>query len=69
MERLTATDRNLWRPHKENTMNNVETCGILCGKMVRDRFMITHVIIPRQKGSADGCIAEGEEEVFRLQVF
>ncbi|PAV63849.1 hypothetical protein WR25_03257 [Diploscapter pachys] len=52
---------------KENTMNNVETCGILCGKMVRDRFMVTHVIIPRQKGSADGCIAEGEEEVFRLQ--
>ncbi|NXS70607.1 STABP protein, partial [Pandion haliaetus] len=50
-----------------NTVRGVETCGILCGKLMRNEFTITHVIIPKQYGGPDYCNTENEEELFVIQ--
>ncbi|NXS55220.1 STABP protein, partial [Brachypteracias leptosomus] len=50
-----------------NTIRGVETCGILCGKLMRNEFTITHVIIPKQHGGPDYCNTENEEELFVIQ--
>lgn len=48
---------------ESNTRRDIETCGILCGIICNYRFVVTHVIIPRQTGTANSCNSEGEEEV------
>lgn len=50
-----------------NTAKNIETCGILAGKLAQNQFRITHVIIPKQKGTADSCNTMNEEELFDVQ--
>ncbi|KAG8011718.1 Peptidyl-prolyl cis-trans isomerase-like 2 [Nibea albiflora] len=50
-----------------NTSRSVETCGILCGKLTRNAFTVTHVIIPKQCGGPDYCDTENEEELFLIQ--
>ncbi|GLV45292.1 uncharacterized protein CBL_05392 [Carabus blaptoides fortunei] len=50
-----------------NTTNNVETCGILAGKLERDNLIITHMIVPKQKGTPDSCVTMNEEELFDFQ--
>ncbi|NXP73400.1 STABP protein, partial [Ramphastos sulfuratus] len=50
-----------------NTVRGVETCGILCGKLMRNEFTITHVIVPKQHGGPDYCNTESEEELFVIQ--
>lgn len=50
-----------------NTSKGVETCGILCGKLMRNEFTITHVIVPKQSGGPDYCNTENEEELFLIQ--
>ncbi len=43
------------RVARSNTDRNVETCGILAGSLSNDRFRITHVLVPKQTGTADSC--------------
>ncbi|CAI9558868.1 unnamed protein product [Staurois parvus] len=50
-----------------NTQKAVETCGILCGKLMRNEFTITHVIVPKQCGGPDYCNTENEEDLFLIQ--
>ncbi|KGL72748.1 STAM-binding protein, partial [Tinamus guttatus] len=50
-----------------NTARGVETCGILCGKLMRNEFTVTHVIVPKQHGGPDYCNTESEEELFLIQ--
>ncbi|XP_041327101.1 STAM-binding protein isoform X3 [Pyrgilauda ruficollis] len=50
-----------------NTVRGVETCGILCGKLMRNEFTISHVIVPKQLGGPDSCTTESEEELFVIQ--
>lgn len=50
-----------------NTSNNVETCGVLAGKLERDHLIITHMIVPKQKGTPDSCVTMNEEELFDFQ--
>ncbi|XP_066449269.1 STAM-binding protein isoform X1 [Eleutherodactylus coqui] len=50
-----------------NTQRGVETCGILCGKLMQDEFTITHVIVPKQCGGPDYCNTENEEDLFVIQ--
>lgn len=51
----------------KNTTNNVETCGILVGRLAYNRLNITHVIIPKQQGTPDSCTTMNEEEIFDIQ--
>ncbi|NXT01249.1 STALP protease, partial [Jacana jacana] len=50
-----------------NTVRGVETCGILCGKLTRNEFTITHVIVPKQSAGPDYCDMENVEELFGIQ--
>uniref|UniRef100_A0AAY5EKP2 MPN domain-containing protein n=1 Tax=Electrophorus electricus TaxID=8005 RepID=A0AAY5EKP2_ELEEL len=50
-----------------NTTRAVETCGILCGRLNRNAFTVTHVIVPKQCGGPDYCDTENEEELFLVQ--
>ncbi|XP_062514946.1 STAM-binding protein-like A [Corticium candelabrum] len=50
-----------------NTLKNIETCGILCGKLSRRVFYITHVLVPKQTGTPDSCTTLNEEELFDYQ--
>ncbi|XP_039434123.1 STAM-binding protein-like [Culex pipiens pallens] len=50
-----------------NTATNVETCGILAGKLAQNKLVITHVIVPKQKGTADSCTTMCEEDIFNYQ--
>lgn len=50
-----------------NTAKNIETCGILAGRLAQNQFLITHVIIPKQKGTPDSCNTMHEEELFDVQ--
>ncbi|XP_072940019.1 STAM-binding protein-like A [Epargyreus clarus] len=51
-------------PH---TARNTELCGILAGILERDQLKITHVIVPKQTGTADSCSTNNEEEIFHYQ--
>lgn len=51
----------------KNTANNVETCGILVGRLAYNRLNITHVIVPKQHGTSDSCTTMNEEEIFDIQ--
>lgn len=51
----------------KNTANNVETCGILAGRLAYNRLNITHVIVPKQNGTPDSCTTMSEEEIFDIQ--
>ncbi|CAC5409606.1 STAMBP [Mytilus coruscus] len=52
---------------EHNTLKNVETCAFLAGKLRHDAFMITHLILPKQTGTSDTCVAEDEEDLFLYQ--
>ncbi|KAJ8963736.1 hypothetical protein NQ314_005415 [Rhamnusium bicolor] len=50
-----------------NTIKNVETCGVLTGKLEHNKLIITHMILPKQKGTSDSCMTMNEEEIFDYQ--
>ena len=50
-----------------NTSSNIETCGVLTGKLAQNRFQITHLLIPKQSGTSDSCTTTGEESIFDYQ--
>ncbi|KAF7722711.1 hypothetical protein EC973_002837 [Apophysomyces ossiformis] len=52
---------------KSNTAKDIETCGILCGKLESNILKMTTLIIPKQSGASDRCTTENEEEVFEHQ--
>uniref|UniRef100_A0A182J5F6 MPN domain-containing protein n=1 Tax=Anopheles atroparvus TaxID=41427 RepID=A0A182J5F6_ANOAO len=50
-----------------NTAANLETCAILAGSLTQAKFTITHVIFPKQSGTADSCNTMNEEEIAVVQ--
>jgi STAM-binding protein len=52
---------------QSNTNANVETCGILAGRLAQNKLIISHVILPKQSGTADSCNTMNEEEIFDIQ--
>ncbi|RZC53003.1 hypothetical protein C5167_011862 [Papaver somniferum] len=51
----------------ENTKKNLETCGVLAGKMENRVFHITTLIIPKKEATSDSCLAMKEELLFEFQ--
>uniref|UniRef100_A0A060T5L2 Regulator of free ubiquitin chains 1 n=1 Tax=Blastobotrys adeninivorans TaxID=409370 RepID=A0A060T5L2_BLAAD len=47
-----------------NTGRNLETCGILCGKLNRNAFFITDLVIPKQESTSDTCQTTDEIGLF-----
>ncbi|KAJ1547593.1 hypothetical protein HK096_002235 [Nowakowskiella sp. JEL0078] len=52
---------------KQNTLKNIETCGILSGILRNDMFVITTLLIPKQRGTSDSTETMNEEEIFEYQ--
>nr|XP_020472328.1 AMSH-like protease isoform X1 [Monopterus albus] len=50
-----------------NTARGIETCGVLCGRLTHNEFMLTHVVIPKQLAGPDFCDMENVEELFSFQ--
>ncbi|KAJ8396046.1 hypothetical protein AAFF_G00025780 [Aldrovandia affinis] len=50
-----------------NTARGIETCGVLCGKLTHNEFVLTHVIVPKQSAGPDYCDMENVEELFGFQ--
>ena len=50
-----------------NTYNNLETCGVLAGKLHHNEFTITCLIIPKQVATSDTCAMINEEEIITAQ--
>ena len=51
----------------QNTRKNLETCGVLAGKLRHDEFTVTHLIVPKQTATSDTCGMINEEEIFECQ--
>lgn len=58
-------DKFLEKAHS-NTLQNIETCGIIAGQLAQNKFFISHVIIPKQKGTSDTCSTENENELCQI---
>ena len=50
-----------------NTSRNLETCGILCGVLRNNAFIITYLLIPPQIATSDSCSTTDEEALFDFQ--
>lgn len=61
---LVATFLELATP---NTRRSIETCGVIAGRLSRDQFTLTHLIVPKQEGTADTCAMVAEEEILEVQ--
>lgn len=48
----------------KNTQRKLETCGILAGKLSRNAFFITHLLIPEQISTSNTCETVDEESLF-----
>lgn len=51
-----------------NTSIKVETCALLCGREEADRFIISHLVVPRQEGHSDHCFMTDEIGLFEAQI-
>ena len=47
-----------------NTARNVETCGILAGKIVKGELVCDRLLVPHQTGSSDTCTTTNEDEIW-----
>ncbi|GMM36032.1 hypothetical protein DASC09_033570 [Saccharomycopsis crataegensis] len=45
------------------TAKDIETCGILCGKLVHNAFYVTDLVIPDQNGTSNTCSTSNEEQL------
>lgn len=50
-----------------NTARGIETCGVLCGRLMHNEFLLTHVVVPKQSAGPDYCDMENVEELFSFQ--
>eukprot|EP00092_Neocalanus_flemingeri_P005354 GFUD01005768.1.p1 GENE.GFUD01005768.1~~GFUD01005768.1.p1 ORF type:complete len:463 (-),score=149.38 GFUD01005768.1:183-1571(-) len=49
---------------KSNSDRGVETLGTLGGHLANNKFIVSHLLIPRQEGKSDSCTMEGLEDVW-----
>eukprot|EP00163_Fabomonas_tropica_P008759 TRINITY_DN18503_c0_g1_i1.p1 TRINITY_DN18503_c0_g1~~TRINITY_DN18503_c0_g1_i1.p1 ORF type:complete len:618 (-),score=124.67 TRINITY_DN18503_c0_g1_i1:16-1869(-) len=53
---------------EQNTLNNIETCGILCGTLKDGMLFVNALVIPKQSGTSDSCSTSHEEELTEFQI-
>ncbi|KAL0569752.1 hypothetical protein V5O48_012213 [Marasmius crinis-equi] len=49
-----------------NTSRNKETCGLLLGREVRGRYVVSTLLIPKQHSTSDTCTMDEEELVMQF---
>ncbi|MCL7029598.1 hypothetical protein MKW94_004515 [Papaver nudicaule] len=63
----TAVMETFLRLASSNTIKNLETCGVLAGKLKNRKFYVSALIIPKQESTSDTCQTTNEEEIFDVQ--
>ncbi|XP_050238517.1 AMSH-like ubiquitin thioesterase 1 [Mercurialis annua] len=63
----TTMMENFMKLAKSNTDKNLETCGVLAGKLKNRMYSVTALIIPKQESTSDSCQTTNEEELFEAQ--
>ncbi|OMH83144.1 STAM-binding protein-like A [Zancudomyces culisetae] len=48
---------------EKNTIDGIETCGILCGKIGDGVLRVIALLIPKQQATSNTCTTTNEEEV------
>jgi STAM-binding protein len=48
---------------KHNSDRDIETLGMLGGKLSKNKFTVTHLLIPKQTGKSDRCDLQGHEDL------
>lgn len=51
---------------KVNSDRGIETLGTFGGQLCKNRFLVTHLLIPRQVGKSDSCTMDGLEDVWEI---
>ncbi|KIK70091.1 hypothetical protein GYMLUDRAFT_53201 [Collybiopsis luxurians FD-317 M1] len=51
---------------KVNTSRDRETCGLLLGKDIRGKFVVTTLLIPKQHSTSDTCTMDEEELILQV---
>jgi STAM-binding protein len=51
-----------------NTAAGIETCGILCGILKGNAFVITHCILPKQNCTENTCATTDEQQLIDIQL-
>ena len=51
----------------QNSQKNIETCGLLFGMLIDKTYELTHVLLPKQKGTHDSCVTTNEEQILEFQ--
>ncbi|KAF1810575.1 hypothetical protein P152DRAFT_420461 [Eremomyces bilateralis CBS 781.70] len=46
---------------QQNTLRSLETCGILCGRLISNALFVSHLVIPEQEATSDTCEMVNEE--------
>ena len=49
-----------------NSDRNIETLGTLGGRLSNNKFIISHLLIPKQQGKSDSCTMDGLEDVWDI---
>lgn len=49
-----------------NTLQNKETCGLLLGKDKGNKFVVSTLLIPKQRSTSDTCTMDEEELVLQF---
>jgi len=49
-----------------NSDRGIETLGTLGGQLRNNKFMVSHLLIPRQVGKSDSCTMDGLEDVWDI---
>lgn len=58
---LRKTFLSIARP---NTHANLETCGLLCGSLIRNALFVSRLVIPEQEATSDTCATKDEMGLF-----
>eukprot|EP00474_Spongospora_subterranea_P011044 CRZ11502.1 hypothetical protein [Spongospora subterranea] len=56
------------RAVEDNTRRDIETCGMLMGCMIDREYHITHVYLPKQKGTANTVEAQDDLEYLNFSI-
>ncbi|KAJ3670823.1 hypothetical protein LUZ60_008249 [Juncus effusus] len=51
---------------KENTISNLETCGVLGASLKDGIYYVTTLVVPKQETTAHSCQASNEEEIYAI---
>lgn len=62
---LPPTLRQKFLDHAaSNTQKNLETCGVICGKLMSNALFVSHLVIPEQIATSDTCETVNEVALF-----